>query len=313
MSHNPIKIFIGVGHGGTDSGAVADLPNTNEKIMEKQINLLVAFALEAELKRHGLQVRLSRYGDEEDRLADEIAECNAYAPDFAIEIHTNAGGGSGFEVYHPVTNNWDRYRQSIRMAQLMQKHVQRYQRVKPRGIKAGASFAWLNGVQAPAVLCENFFVDGPNAAVYASQDSLKALAKAYAVAVLEYCNMRYVEEVYSYRVHVIDYNYSVQSGKLQGTLQEGSIYAPLRTILAMVDYGVYYNDKTRELTVFPEQLFDEASFADGAITLEEIAAMGSLDIDMSDDLYMEDSYENYGDDEVYTGYEEITFDFDEIE
>ena len=135
MSNKSIKIFIGVGHGGLDSGAVAN------NIVEKQVNLLVAFALEAELKRHGFQVKLSRYGDEEDRLADEIAECNAYGPDFAIEIHTNAGGGSGFEVYHPVTNDWDRYRQSIRMAQLMQTHVQRYQQVKPRGVKAGPNTA----------------------------------------------------------------------------------------------------------------------------------------------------------------------------
>ena len=307
MTH-PIKIFIGVGHGGTDPGAVA--AGTNGTIIEKQVNLLVAFALEAELKRHGFQVRLSRYGDEDDSLADEIAECNAYQPDFAIEIHTNAGGGSGFEVYHPVTNDWDRYRHSIRMAQLMQKHVQRYQRVKPRGVKAGGSYAWLNRVQAPAVLCENFFVDEPNASVYTQQSELKQLAKAYAVAILEYYNIRYVEEQYSYRVNIIDYNYGITHTKLQGTLQDGSIHAPLRTVLAMVDYGVYYNEKNRELTVFPELLFDESNFADGAITLDEIADMGALDIDMLDALYDEDAYDS---DDDYTGYEEIAFDFDEIE
>ena len=288
MSNKSIKIFIGVGHGGPDPGAVAN------NIVEKQVNLLVAFALEAELKRHGFQVKLSRYGDEEDRLADEIAECNAYGPDFAIEIHTNAGGGSGFEVYHPVTNDWDRYRQSIRMAQLMQTHVQRYQQVKPRGVKAGAKYGWLNGVHAPAVLCENFFVDGPNAAVYARQDALKQLAKAYAVAILEYYGMRYVEAQYSYKVNVIDYNYSINTCKLQADLQDGHIHGDLRSILAMVDYGVYYNDQNRELTVFPELLFDEASFADGAITLDEIAAMGDLD-----NLY--DAYDDDTDYDEYTG------------
>ena len=304
MSNKSKKIFIGVGHGGPDPGAVAEVPNretgTNEKIIEKQVNLLVAFALESELKRHGFQVKLSRYGDEEDRLADEIAECNAYNPDFAIEIHTNAGGGSGFEVYHPVTNDWDRYSNSIRMAQLMQKHVQRYQQVKPRGVRAGAKYDWLNGVHAPAVLCENFFVDGPNAAVYARQDALKQLAKAYAVAILEYYGMRYIEAQYSYKVSVIDYNYSVNTIKLQAQLQDGHIYGDLRSILAMVEYGVYYNEKSRELTVFPELLFDEAGFADGAITLDEIMAMGDLD-----DLYDGENID-------YTGYEEIAFDFEEI-
>ena len=294
MSNKSIKIFIGVGHGGPDPGAVGSVPNSNEKIIEKQVNLLVAFALEAELKRHGFQVKLSRYGDEEDRLADEIAECNAYAPDFAIEIHTNAGGGSGFEVYHPVTNDWERYSCSIRMAQLMQTHVQRYQQVKPRGVKAGAKFGWLNQVHAPAVLCENFFVDGPNAAVYARQDALKQLAKAYAVAILEYYDMRYVEAQHSYKVNVIDYNYSITTCKLQAELQDGHIHGDLRRILALVDYGVYYNDQNRELTVFPELLFDEASFADGAITLDEIAAMGNLD-----NLY--DAYDDDTDYDEYVG------------
>ena len=149
------KIFIGVGHGGPDPGAVCG------DIVESHCNLMVALALEQELKRHGLMVLLSRYGDEPDKLAEEIAECNAYKPDFAMEIHTNAGGGSGFEVFHQVTTDWAHYRLSIRMAQLLQREVQKYQKVKPREIKAGANFAWLNQVQAPAVLCENFFVDGP--------------------------------------------------------------------------------------------------------------------------------------------------------
>ena len=303
---NPIKIFIGVGHGGVDPGAVAE--GIDGRIVESQVNLLVALALESELKHHGLQVRLSRYGDENDRLADEIAECNAYGPDFAIGIHTNAGGGSGFEVYHPVTNDWDRYQGSVRMAQLMQKHVQRYQKVKPRGIKPGGSFAWLAQVQAPAVLCENFFVDGPNASVYAQQSELKQLAKAYAVAVLEYYNMRYVEEQYAYKVHVVDYNYGVAHKKLHGTLQDGAVYAPLRQVLALVDYGVYYNDANRELTVFPELLFDEASFADGSITCAMLESMGSIEDDCN--LYDEDD-EEYPDlyDGYHVGYEEIVFDF----
>ena len=90
--------------------------------------------------------------------------------------------------------------------------------MKPRVVKAGAKYGWLKGVHAPAVLCENFFVDGPNAAVYAKQDALKALAKAYAVAILEYYGMRYVETRYTYKVNVIDYNYSIHTSKLQADL-----------------------------------------------------------------------------------------------
>ena len=106
---------------------------------------------------------------------------------------------------------------------------------------------------------------------------------------------------------MIDYNYSVNTVKLQAQLQDGHIYGDLRSILAMVEYGVYYNEKNRELTVFPELLFDEVDFAGGTITLDEIMAMGDLD-DM--DTYEDDLYDGEAVD--YTGYEEIVFDFDEV-
>ena len=92
----PLKVFIAIGHGGSDPGAVYG------GWVEKHINQNIAMLMEADLRRHGVQVRLSRYVDEEDRLVDEIAECNEYEPDFAVEIHTNAGGGTGFEVYYQM-------------------------------------------------------------------------------------------------------------------------------------------------------------------------------------------------------------------
>ena len=88
-----MKVFLGVGHGGPDPGAVSS------SFKESEINLTIALAAKAELERHGVEVALSRYRDESDKLAEEIAECNAFAPDIAMEIHNNAGGGDGFEVY----------------------------------------------------------------------------------------------------------------------------------------------------------------------------------------------------------------------
>ena len=258
------KIFIGVGHGGTDPGAVHD------GIVEAHCNLMVAITLEQELKRHGIQVQLSRYGDAPDKLAEEIAECNAYKPDFAIEIHTNAGGGSGFEVYHQVTDDWSRYRQSYRMAQKLQHHVQRYQKVKPRDIKAGAQYAWLTQVQAPAVLCENFFVDGPNAKAYAQQDALKSLAKAYAIAILDYYNIAYHEHQESYTLHIIEPNWTVAHTKQQGILHQNQLYLPVRKLLAYFGRGIYYNSANKESIIYPLEYYDEQDFATGSVTLDNL-------------------------------------------
>ena len=281
------KIFIGVGHGGPDPGAVRG------DIVESHCNLMVALALEQELKRHGLMVLLSRYGDEPDKLAEEIAECNAYKPDFAMEIHTNAGGGSGFEVFHQVTADWAHYRLSIRMAQLLQREVQKYQKVKPREIKAGANFAWLNQVQAPAVLCENFFVDGPNAKAYAQQDALKSLAKAYAIAILEYFNITYSEVQEGYWFNLIEPDWTVRHVKLQGILQNGQIHIPIRKLLPYFGRGIYYNSRTRESIIFPDEYYTEEDFAAGRVKLSEICPPEV-------DELTEEEMEAYG-------FEEITF------
>ena len=82
------KIFIGVGHGGADPGARAN------GLVEKDVNLAVALAMRDVLLRHGVAVRMSRTIDEEDTVQQEVAECNAYQPDYAVEVHSNAGGGT---------------------------------------------------------------------------------------------------------------------------------------------------------------------------------------------------------------------------
>ena len=88
------KVFIGIGHGGKDPGAVAN------GFSEKDLNLQIGLSCKTELERHGVLVGISRVRDENDPLSEEIKECNAFAPDLAVEIHNNAGGGDGAEIYH---------------------------------------------------------------------------------------------------------------------------------------------------------------------------------------------------------------------
>ena len=86
------KVFIAVGHGGKDPGAVAN------GLKEKDVNLAIALACRTELVRHGVDVGMSRTKDEDDKTT--VKECNAFNPDYALDIHNNAGGGDGAEVFH---------------------------------------------------------------------------------------------------------------------------------------------------------------------------------------------------------------------
>ncbi len=178
-----MRVFIGVGHGGADPGAVSG------GFREADINLTVALACKIELERHGLQVGISRIVEENDKLAEEIAECRAFAPDVAIEVHHNAGGGDGFEAY--VQTNGFR-EQSAALAAAIESRVKALGQ-NSRGLKTRLNgmgsdyFGWLRQVDCPAVLLEGFFVDNEkDRSAFASVAQQQALGVAYAHGVLEH-------------------------------------------------------------------------------------------------------------------------------
>ncbi len=89
------KVFIGVGHGGNDPGAV-------KYLVEKDVNLKMAKACRDHLKAAGVEVKMSRTKDENDPVSEEVRECNEFDPDVAVDIHNNSGGGNGFEAFYSV-------------------------------------------------------------------------------------------------------------------------------------------------------------------------------------------------------------------
>ena len=95
------KVYIGVGHGGYDPGAVAF------GRYEKDLALDIAKACRDELIHHGVSVKISRDIDMTKDLTDRIRECNIFAPDVAVDIHLNAGGGDGAEVFHSKADSKD--------------------------------------------------------------------------------------------------------------------------------------------------------------------------------------------------------------
>ena len=72
------RVFIGVGHGGKDPGAL-------KHIKEADANLQMALGLKAELERHGVTVGISRLKDEDDPLIEEIRR--------GKRLCTRCGGG----------------------------------------------------------------------------------------------------------------------------------------------------------------------------------------------------------------------------
>lgn len=178
------KVFIGVGHGGSDAGAVAN------GLKEKDINLVIGAMLKVELERHGVTVGISRKTDENDPLAEAIKEANGFNADVAIDIHTNAGGGKGFEVYQQQTIG--KPAQSLRLAQIIEKRVLEMGQ-SSRGIKGERAptgnfiFGWLREVKTAAILTECAFIDNAqDVQLINTITKQEVFGVAYAKAVLEY-------------------------------------------------------------------------------------------------------------------------------
>ena len=165
------KVFIGVGHGGTDSGAV-------KYIMEKEYTLKTAFAVAEYLSEYGIDYKMSRTQDIDTEMNSKVAMCNKYSPDLVMDIHFNAGGGHGFEVYYSRVGGT-----SKALAENINTEVSKI--MDSRGIKTklgdGGSdyFAIIRETDAPAVLCEGGFVDDKADAEFVKKN-YKKLAKAYA-------------------------------------------------------------------------------------------------------------------------------------
>ena len=175
------RVFIGVGHGGADPGAVG-------LVREADANLVIAMELKRLLEAVGVTVGLSRIKDENDPLSEEIREANAFQPDFAIDVHNNAGGGDGFEVY---VQTGPHAAQSKKAGQLLDRYV-RAMHQNSRGVKTKLNdsgkdyFGFLRQVNYPAVIVEGFFVDNQkDAADFDTAAEQKKLAAAYAAAIIE--------------------------------------------------------------------------------------------------------------------------------
>ena len=173
------KVFIGVGHGGNDPGAV-------KYLKEADVNLTMALACKEVLEAHGVSVKMSRTKDENDDLNEEVRECNAFAPDLAIDVHNNAGGGDGFEVLHSINGG-----KSKTLAQNIEAEVKKLGQ-NSRGCKTRKNakgtdyYGFIRMTKCPAVICEGVFVDNANDVKIADTIAeQQEFGKAYARGILK--------------------------------------------------------------------------------------------------------------------------------
>ena len=193
-----VKVFIGVGHGGSDPGAVAN--NTKEK----DLNLSIALACRDVLVKHGVNVKMSRTKDENDTLSSEIAECNSFSPDLAVDIHNNAGGGDGAEAFYHYGGGKSKALAENILAEIV-KVGQNSRGAKIRKNSNGKDYyGFIRETSCPAVIVECAFVDNArDLEILASESKRKTMGEAIAKGILKTIGIAYQGERGTlYRVQV---------------------------------------------------------------------------------------------------------------
>ena len=178
------KVYIGVGHGGSDPGAV-------KYLVEKDIDLQMAKGCSDYLKEHGVDVLISRTGDIDSSINEKTTMCNHWGADLALDIHNNAGGGEGFEVWHSVNGGKGKV-----LAQNIEKEVVKIGQ-KSRGLKTKKNaygsdyFGFIRQTKCPAIICEGVFVDNKaDAAKADTEEKCRAFGVAYAKGILATLGMK---------------------------------------------------------------------------------------------------------------------------
>ena len=193
-----MKVFLGVGHGGSDSGAVAN------GVKEKDLNLSIALACRDALERHGVEVKMSRANDEYDPVGDEVKECNAYAPDLAVDIHNNAGGGDGAEAFYHYGGGKSKTLAENILAEIV-KTGQNSRGAKVRRNASGKDYyGFIRETSCPAVIVECAFIDNASdLKILASEGKKKTMGEAIAKGILKTLGIEIQAETGTiYRVQV---------------------------------------------------------------------------------------------------------------
>lgn len=153
-----MRICISVGHGrsaggGYDSGAVGG--GFHEFRIARKIGFYIAKAL----KNYGCDTVLINY-DADMYLTDRIAFVNRGDFDLAAEIHLNAGGGTGSEVYYKHADEGGK-----KLAAKISAGIAKTFSLRDRGAKTklnsagGDYFGFVRSVRCRSLLIETVFID----------------------------------------------------------------------------------------------------------------------------------------------------------
>jgi len=143
----------------------------------------IADIVERELKNNGIEIK--RWNQKQLSFSQMIVESNNWKPDIHFSIHTNAGGGSGTEIfaYAPNTN-------SDKLAKIVNRDIASIMPFPNRGVKYSPKFDEVQKTIATANLIEIIFHDNLSNVNW-FLENMELIGKTLTKSILEYLGIKY--------------------------------------------------------------------------------------------------------------------------
>ena len=175
-------VLVAAGHGGNDPGAIAA-----GKFKESVMALVVTTACCKELKKYSwINVRQARTSDVSQSITTKAEMANSMGADLALDIHFNAGGGDGAEVWASVKGGTDT-KLGHNILKRFEEIGQNSRGVKTRMNAAGADyFGFIRLTEMPGVIVECGFIDNAkDRKLFDTDAELKKMGVAIAKGIID--------------------------------------------------------------------------------------------------------------------------------
>lgn len=185
-----MRVFVDIGHGGSDGGA------SSFGLVEKEINLAVGLYLKQLLIDSGFDVKLSRENDIFIDLRDRSNMANNWKSDIFVSVHHNASGGDGWEIIHSMMSN--KKDKSRKLAEYIGKeftNIGQNPRQKPIFSRESTNYPGndyytvLRYCNMPCVITEFAFLDSNDRFIIDTSEKMKKEAEAIYKGICSFFNV----------------------------------------------------------------------------------------------------------------------------
>lgn len=186
------KITLDPGHGGSDPGGVYG------NLIEKNIVLTIALECEKELRRHDVEVQLTRTIDKYLGLSQRATMANNNISDYFISIHCNLGGGDRCEIIHSIYNGKGlelANKISSEIIKIGQTQIKTYNRMNNNGRDY---FPLIRDTFMDAIIIQCAFIDNEeDNKIISTIEKQREFGRAIARGVLSQLSVGYKEDINS--------------------------------------------------------------------------------------------------------------------